>query len=225
MVTKVKNPSPQMRGLPSRQEIHQRLLSAERDISTWLIPGEPYRTYDLDFENIFEERFLEAGPWTIGSTEGYDLELCRWGYRFRNKKKGSQFTFLEKKVDPARPWGVEMDIQAVEVSPGALFGILFGLDKATNDQMIFVINPINRVFYVSKHEKKMWGHLARREFTPAVGDWHTTLRVDQVEGYWQYFVDEWLVYCHPAETLPGLGFGIIISQPATIDNSRLKVQW
>jgi hypothetical protein len=209
----------------TRQELSQRLRAKERDISTWLIQGDAYRTYDLDFDHHFVEVFAEAGRWTVGKTESYSLQIGRWGYRFQNTSKGSQYTFLEHPLDPAKPWAVEIDIQAVDVNPASIFGILFGLNPATGDQYIFVVNPKERIFYISRHKGKTWKHLASREHTLAIEDWHFKLRVDQVEGYWQFFVDEWLVYCLPAESLPGLGFGPIISGQATIDISQLKVQW
>lgn len=210
---------------PSRQEICRRLSSQPRDISSWLIPAAPYRRWDLDFSNHYVEHFLEKGPWAFGDTATYDMRLSRWGYHWVNKTQGAQYTYQEKPVDPSRPWAVEAEIQIVELEEKSLVGLLLGFEKTTRDKATFLINPLQQVFSVSTHIGGRWDHLTSRAYTPAVGDYHLTLRVENGDGYWHYFVDDWLVFVHPTGTLPGPGFGVFTSHLVTVDVVRLQVQW
>lgn len=210
---------------PTREEICQRLGARPGDISSWLIPAAPYRQWDLDFSHHYVEYFLEQGPWAVGNTATYDLHLSRWGYHCHNKSEGSQYVYQDRPVDPSRPWAVEAEIQIVELYELSLVGLLFGFDKASKDKATFLINPLQHAYSVSTHLGGTWKHLAQRAFTPAVGDYHTTLRVENGAGYWHYFVDDWLVFCHPSADLPGQGFGVFTSHRVRLDVTRFQVQW
>lgn len=199
----------------------------EADIhGLYLVDGTPFLGKATDFEKSFTDDFSGKGPWALGNNESFEGKIEN-GHYYLNQKLVNRvfYSYVPMAIKADKNWAIEASIEALSTKEGNGFGLVLGKNQESDGGSVFFINPLEKRFWIAHHNGKDWydeinGHLFR-----LMDEKTNILRVENLEGHWQFFINSYLVYICPTQALYGDAFGFAFHGQATIQADYFKIQW
>ncbi len=192
-----------------------------------VFPGKNIMGKERDFENTFTDNFESNGPWVIGNTKEYSMSISAGKYLIKNKsEKAAHYSYVPMGgIENNKNWGIEASLQSIEISNDQSFGLVYGMDETSNDKNVFFIDPINKTFSIIAFEDEKWNITESRKNCEVVNKDNNTIRVENIDQFWYYYINDSLVYCKPAGKLFEKKFGFGVDGDGTISVKYFKVHW
>jgi hypothetical protein len=192
----------------------------------YLVDGRPFLAKDADFESSFTDEFNGKGPWALGNSPSFEARMEDSAYYFEHKLDAQAFySYVPMAIKADKNWAIEASIEALSIKEGNGFGLVVGKNQQSHGGSVFFINPLEKRFWIAHHNGEQWyneinGHLFR-----LMEEKNNILRVENIEGHWQFFINSYLVYICPTQALYGDAFGFAFHRQATIRADYFKIQW
>jgi len=192
------------------------------------IDGTQYQGKDSDFERVFIDNFDATGPWVIGESDAYLCTIEAGYYYFQHKIDHEQafYNFVPMAVIKAdKNWGIESSIDILDLPENSGFGLILGKSQQGFSGSSFLLNSNTKQFWISHNNGEQSYSIVNARYCSQINEKQNKLRVEHLNGYWQYFINDHLVYLSPVQALYGDGFGFAYNGRGSLRADYFKIHW
>ncbi len=192
-----------------------------------LLPAQNIMGQDQDFTNSYTDHFKkrENSPWVVGKTERYTMSMRKEQYLIQHHLADqAHYSHVPLAIYQDSNWGIEAKIEYIAGSSDedANFGFCYCMGQGYH---VFYIQPQQQSFSIGSYFKHQWEIRLNDHPSKAIQSIQNTLRVECLDDYWCYYINNFLVYCEPKSYFFGSNFGFAIEGQAKIAADYFKIQW
>jgi hypothetical protein len=191
-----------------------------------ILPAKQMMGKDEDFHRTFRDDFKRAGPWVEERTRVSDLYISDSSYYIKHKdKKKSYFVFVPLAIDGQLNWAIETQLSKRNLPDSSKYGLVFGMDEETGNKHLFYIDCNNKLLSIANVETVGQKLTINNRPCKAIDNNDNVLRIECIDEFWYYYVNDHLVYCEAARKLYKDKFGIGIDGSGSISSDYFQIQW
>ncbi len=191
-----------------------------------LLPAKQMMGKEEDFHRTFRDDFKRAGPWVEEKTRVSALYISDSTYFIKHKaKKKSYFVFVPLAIDGKLNWAIETQLSNRNLPDSSKYGIVFGMNEQTGSKHVFYIDCNHKLLNIASYENEGHRIIVDNKVCKTIEETDNVMRIESIDKFWYYYVNEHLVYCEPARELYKDKFGIGIDGAGSISSDYFQIQW
>ncbi len=185
-----------------------------------------FKALPTAFHRCFKDQFKRLGPWPEIKNNTCELNLTSAGYALKHKIDSAAYhIFVPLEIDSQYNWAIESKINVISLDSTSLFGLHIGYDEQLQLGTFFRINPLIKKLTIMNCSEDSILHFLNQKNFKIIKDSMNTLRVESYQKFWFYYLNDTLVYCHPAKPLESNKFGYTIDGRAHLNSAYFQIQW
>ena len=169
------------------------------------------------------EKKDEAG-WQMSDNDNYSLSIDNKRLKFESKIDYSYFILTKTSVNVLSDFSFEAEIQSESTNKSNQYGLIFGLNDATENIEYFSVNNNQKMQTGNRQCYSFFTELTKSSIKPGVNN---KLLIIKIGFMLYYFINDVYVYCSEIVIAQSAGyFGFIVPPKATVwlDNMKISVK-
>ncbi len=178
------------------------------------------------FHRSFKDEFKRLGPWPALKNQQNQLCLNNYGYAIKHTVDSTAFhVSVPLQIDTMYNWAIESKIRLITLDSSSLFGLHIGYHATQKTGNFLLINPIEGSLTIKKVCKDSLVYYLQNRPCAAISKTVNTLRIESTDHFWFYYLNNYLVYCHPSAAITHDKFGFSIDGRAQLEAAYFQIQW